>query len=1191
MVQIAAKCCLRFVSLIIFSFSILYAGNQYTANPGEEVAPGELIVAVKSGVNVAALVPNYGLEAKAAPLGHLNVYVLTGTGNWSANAIANLAHNPSVEYVEPNRKRHVTALAAPNDTFYSSQWALQTMQALQAWGVIPANYLTSLAAGNGSGRIKVAVLDTGVDCTHPDFINTGGTSTDSAQGGQLLWSASQAIVPTAVTNPTCAWQDDYGHGTHVAGIIAAAASNATGVAGVGYPLQVMVFKVLDSSGSGYDSYIAAGIMAAADAGAQVISLSLGESGYSQTLQAAVNYAWQHNALVVAAAGNSSSNSLFFPAGANYAVGVSATDNNNALASFSDFGSYVKIAGPGVSILSDAPTYPVTTGWNNYVTLSGTSMSTPHVAAVAGLVAMTTPGTSAAAILQRIQQTASSTTVGGGWNQDFGYGIVNAYNAVTGTLRSSANGALAGQIVDTTSQPVQGATVTVAGSTITTDSSGLYQFPLAAGTYPISVMAAGFTTQNLTATVAAGADTILTVIMSANYARFTGTVKDAGVPVAGAIVQALSSGLIEGTAVADTNGLYTLWIPAGTYDIRASSVGYSNSTVSAQAVAAGGGQTVNLVMPKLGSILGVVRDPSNHPIANAQINVAGSSTVAAVTDSNGNYSTIGLPSGTYSVTGSASNFLPSTVSNVMVAADAPAPVNLSLSSTSSSTNSAQFVKTDTTTQGTWSGVYGANGYNVIDGTTAYPSTLTVTPSGQSNWIWSSSTADTRALQLAPLSSSRIAATWYTPTSFTIDLVFSDTAQHQLAIYSVDWDHSSRAQTLSILDGTSNAVLDSRSVTHFDNTGEWVVWNVSGHVIVKVTNNGPVNAVISGLFLAGSTTNSTPVAAPAFNLASGTYTSAQSVTVSTTTAGASIRYTTDGSTPNETAGTVYSGSIAVNSSTTIRAIAFAAGMTDSAVASATYTINAPASTPVAAPTFSPGAGTYTSAQSVTIGTTTGGASIRYTTDGSTPSETAGTVYSRPIAVSSSMTIKAIAYAAGMADSAVVSAAYTINLVSASNSAQFVKTDTTTQGSWSGVYGASGYNVIDGTTSYPSNVTVTPSNQLNYIWSSSTTDARALQLSPLSGTRIAATWYTYSSFNIDMAFSDTAQHRLAIYCLDWDELSRSQTISILDGTSNAVLDSRSVTNFSAGEWVVWNVSGHVIVQVSNTGPNAVISGLFFN
>src|SRR5580700_9264042 len=117
MAQISAKCCLRVVNLFIFSFSTLFAGNQYSANPGEEVAPGELIVAVKSGVNVAALVPNYGLQAKIARLGHLNVYILTGTENWSSDAIANLAHNPSVEYVEPNRKRRVTALAAPNDTF------------------------------------------------------------------------------------------------------------------------------------------------------------------------------------------------------------------------------------------------------------------------------------------------------------------------------------------------------------------------------------------------------------------------------------------------------------------------------------------------------------------------------------------------------------------------------------------------------------------------------------------------------------------------------------------------------------------------------------------------------------------------------------------------------------------------------------------------------------------------------------------------------------------------------------------------------------------------------------------------------------------------------------------------------------------------------------------------------------------
>jgi hypothetical protein len=177
-------------------------------------------------------------------------------------------------------------------------------------------------------------------------------------------------------------------------------------------------------------------------------------------------------------------------------------------------------------------------------------------------------------------------------------------------------------------------------------------------------------------------------------------------------------------------------------------------------------------------------------------------------------------------------------------------------------------------------------------------------------------------------------------------------------------------------------------------------------------------------------------------------------------------------------------------------------------------------------------------------------------------------------------------------VVSAAYTINILGSSNSAQFVKTDVTTQGSWSGVYGSSGYSVIDGTASYPATLTVTPGNPSNWIWSYSTTDVRGLELTPSSTARMAATWYSSSSFNVDMVFNDTAQHQIAIYCIDWDYSSRAQTLSILDGTTSAVLDSRSVTNFTNGEYVVWNVSGHVVLQVTNTGPvNAVISGLFFD
>ncbi|HTB81291.1 MAG TPA: choice-of-anchor tandem repeat GloVer-containing protein [Opitutaceae bacterium] len=177
----------------------------------------------------------------------------------------------------------------------------------------------------------------------------------------------------------------------------------------------------------------------------------------------------------------------------------------------------------------------------------------------------------------------------------------------------------------------------------------------------------------------------------------------------------------------------------------------------------------------------------------------------------------------------------------------------------------------------------------------------------------------------------------------------------------------------------------------------------------------STVTSGIY-----TISSQVVAPSFSPAAGTYTGAQSVTVTTTTGGATIRYTTDGSTPSETIGTIYSGPVSVSSSQTLKAIAYESGLTDSPVASGNYTINSP---PAAAPVFSPAAGTYAGAQTVTITSTTGGATIRYTTDGSTPSETIGTIYSGPVAVSANETLSAIAYASGFADSAVTSASYVI------------------------------------------------------------------------------------------------------------------------------------------------------------------------
>src|SRR5579859_5349176 len=257
--------------------------------------------------------------------------------------------------------------------------------------------------------------------------------------------------------------------------------------------------------------------------------------------------------------------------------------------------------------------------------------------------------------------------------------------------------------------------------------------------------------------------------------------------------------------------------------------------------------------------------------------------------------------------------------------------------------------------------------------------------------------------------------------TVTLVVNPPPQVAAPIFNPGGGSYSAAQSVTISTATSGASI--RYTTDGSTPSETAGTLYSGPVSIGSTATLKAIAYESGMTdssvsSATYTINLPQVAAPTFNPVGGSYSAAQSVTISTTTSGASIRYTTDGSTPSETAGTLYSGPVAISSTTTLKAIAYESGMSDSSVSSATYTINLPQ---VAAPTFSPGGGSYTSAQSVTISTTTSGASIRYTTDGSTPSETAGTLYSGPVTISSTATLKAIAYESGMSDSSVSSATY--------------------------------------------------------------------------------------------------------------------------------------------------------------------------
>ena len=677
------KCPQTYVRLLLSAFVLttsLWAGKEFPAKPGEEVVPNQLLVRYKSGtagVSVAAMMlPG----AQALPLPNVpNVYVVQVPANAPAYYSTQLSQDPLVEYVEPNRIRHI-ALANPSDSLFGpDQWDLTTIQAVQAWQLMPGVYLTSSTAG--AGRIKVAVIDTGADCTHPDFANAGGASLDAASGGQILFSASEGIVPTTHSPAACAWQDDNGHGTHTSGTVAAATNNARGVAALGYPLELIEYKAMSSAGTGTDADLSTAIHHACDAGASIISMSVGEPQYSQTLQDAVNYAWQRNCLVVAAAGNNNANEVFFPASANHAMGVAATTNNDSLASFSNFGVVVDVAAPGVGIWSTIPTYsvPLTSSFTetngSYGTLDGTSMATPHVSALAGLIEMTTPNLSVAAVAQRIEQSADATDLSapsGGWGQNQGYGRINASRAISGNLRSASVGGIVGQVVGASGVPISGATVNVTTQgTFITDSTGLFRYVnFAAGqTVVVSVTSAsGNATVN--AAIVAGADTNVTVVVGVTTGTFTGMVSDGVAPLAGVVVQALNGGLIQATASTDAGGIYSLVVPAGSYDLRASAMYAVTTTVSGQVVTASGSTSVPIQMARMGNISGTVKDASNNAVAGAILTIAGSGySAGAVADANGAFSTIPLPAGTYNVTATrASPAFSATLTGVVVTND-------------------------------------------------------------------------------------------------------------------------------------------------------------------------------------------------------------------------------------------------------------------------------------------------------------------------------------------------------------------------------------------------------------------------------------------------------------------------------------------------------------------------------------------
>ena len=347
--------------------------------------------------------------------------------------------------------------------------------------------------------------------------------------------------------------------------------------------------------------------------------------------------------------------------------------------------------------------------------------------------------------------------------------------------------------------------------------------------------------------------------------------------------------------------------------------------------------------------------------------------------------------------------------------APPPVSVP-SPTAAST--ATFVKTDRTTQGNWKPVYGKDGYAIEADATKNPTYAAPSFASQSIYTWSLSTPEVRGLSKATTNSDRIAATWYSYTSFTIDVNAGDLKQHQVALYCLDWDRLGRGQRVDVVDAAGN-VLSTQTLTGFEE-GAYLVWNVTGHVTFRLTRTQGINAVVSGVFF----------------------------------------------------------------------------------------------------------------------------------------DTAGFLPAPPVP-----------------------------------SAVFLNTDTGKQGNWTNSFGADGYSLAGDSTKLPDWATSTLSGQLFWTWAAATSDVRALTKATLPSSRIAATWYSFTSFSIDLNITDTAQHMVSLYCVDWDRNDRRQKIEVLD-SNGTVLNTQALTSdFTNGVYLSWNVTGHVVFRVTRTGgSNAVVSGLFF-
>lgn len=407
--------------MVLGTIPLAAPGNAATASSHVK---GRIIVKFRDDGAAAGVLRQHGLS-QGTGIGSTGAYLIKVSAGKELQLVEVLSRHPAVEYAEPD----VAAAAAISDPYFERQYALEntgkaftntdgtlSVAAGKPDADVDAPDAWNITRGNGT---RVAIIDSGVAIDHEDI-------------------SSKVVERTNFSDTVITSSEDYdryGHGTHVAGIVAAI-HNSAGVAGVCPECTILDAKVLNNDGSGSASAIARGIDWAVSKEAKVINMSLALRISSRTLETAVNNAWRAGAVLVAAAGNVGTQAKIYPGAYPNVIAVAATDNSDLKASFSTYSRWVDLAAPGVSVYSTFPNHAFVLGdqykrHTGYDVSSGTSMASPVVAGVAALAWSSHAEATNSSVRSNVETTAE---VIDGTGTYWAYGRVNAWEAVKSIAR-------------------------------------------------------------------------------------------------------------------------------------------------------------------------------------------------------------------------------------------------------------------------------------------------------------------------------------------------------------------------------------------------------------------------------------------------------------------------------------------------------------------------------------------------------------------------------------------------------------------------------------------------------------------------------------------------------------------------------------------------------------------------------------